>query len=290
MRALRCAKMTSIQTKLINVTSFAVVMTSVFAGSKVSEFIFLTETNKKLIMNINSLYSQARSRWNETNVSLKTQVIQLTESIKFNEHTENERTRQKLEDERIALQKKFENVIERKTEELDIEMNNFQSNLNEKLKFVELSLSKLENQLKDHLIGQENNEKLEHISKMIIEDKIEGKFSNCLALNTLKEEYKSLIPIARQYYSIDYNDIGLFKYYISKFVAQMMFAGVPMQRHDIMHELSLSIERGDLYRTLFLFNNLKGWPRLILKNWAEKCRLRLEFIHEIKSQIYFNKI
>lgn len=279
----------SIQTKLINVTSFAVVLASTFAGSKCTEFLFLTKYNEKFITNINSISSHAKLKWNRANESLKTQISQLKDSIKSIENSENERIQSKLDSERKLLHEVYENATEKKKIELDDELKHFQIEVEGKLEYVGANLYKVESQLKDHLIGKEKHKELERISQMIIEDKI-GQFSNCFSLRTLREEYKSLVPIVRQYYLLNDHKISTLNYFLSKNISHMMFTDSPMRRHDVLQELNYVIERGDLHRSLYLFNNLSGWPRLILKDWAEKCRQRLEFIQEIKCQLYLNKI
>lgn len=280
----------SIQTKAINVTSFAIVLASAFAGSKYTESIFLTKTNHDYIQKINSMSLKAKLHWNQTEEALKAQITQLADSIKVIEESEDKRVQNKLDNERKLLHESYTNAIQQKKNELDTEMQNFQETTQKRLNSAVESLSKVETQLEAYFTEYDKHKELERISQLIIEDKIDGQFSNCFSLKTLREEFKHLITIVRQYHMLNQSNMTLFKYVTSKLIANVMFDGAPVKNYDIFHELGLAIENGDLHRSLFLFNNLKGWPRLILKDWAEKCRKRMEFVQEIKHQLYLNKI
>ena len=280
----------SLQTKAINVLSLAFAVTSAFFGSKYTERVIMLKNNEDLIRNLNALSSEAALRWRNDRGTLTNQIDHLKELISFMEDTENERIITKLDKERNLLHQNYENAIKQKNQELENEMKIFQSNLNEKIGLFETLLVNIETQLSEKLMNRDEIKKLEQISQMIIEDNIEGQFDNCFSLNTLRNEFKELLPLVKQYYLINYDKISLLKYFISRTFAYSMFPITPMQRYDILAELNDNVDKGDLRRALFLFNNLHGWPRLLLKEWAEKCRVRLEFIQEIKCKLYLNKI
>lgn len=250
----------------------------------------MLKNNEDFIRNLNLLSSEASNRWKLEREALMSQVSQLKKIISSLEDHETERIASKLESERSILHNKYENAIRHRIAELEHEMNAFQLNLNEKVGHSQALLTNIEYQLNDRLMNKSEIKKLEKISQMIIEDNIEGQFNNCFSLNTLRSEFSELLPLIRQYYLINYDKMTLFNFYLSRALAHLMFPNTSMQRFDILAELNANVEKGDLKRALYLFNDLKGWPRLLLKDWAEKCRMRLEFIQEIKSQLYLNKI
>lgn len=280
----------SFQTKSINVLSLATVVASVFCGSKYTERNIMMKNNENFIRNLNTMSSDAASRWSREREELTKTIDQLKKLITFMEGTESQRIKNNLENERKLLYDNYENAIKQKKQELENEMKIFQSKLNEKIEHSESLLANIETQLNDKLMDKNEIKKLEQISQMIIEDNINGQFDNCFSLTTLRDEFKELLPLVKHYYLINYDKISLFKYFLSRAFAYSMFTSTPLQRYDILAELNNNVEKGDLQRALFLFNNLRGWPRLLLKEWAEKCRLRLEFIHEIKCKMYLNKI
>lgn len=280
----------SSQTKAINILSLVVAMTSAFCGSKYTERLIMLKNNEDFIRSLNLLSSEASNRWKLEREALMNQVHQLKKLISSLEDHENERIASKLENERISLHNKYETAVSHRIAELEHEMHSFQSSLNEKVGHSQTLLSDIEHQLNERLVNKSELKRLEKISQMIIEDNIEGQFNNCFSLNTLRSEFSELLPLIRQYYLINHKKMTLFNFYLSRALAHLMFPYTSMQRFDVLAELNTNVEKGDLKRALFLFNNLKGWPRLLLKDWAEKCRMRLEFIQEIKSQIYLNKI
>lgn len=280
----------SFQTKAINVLSLATVVASAFCGSKYTERNIMIKNNENFIRNLNLMSSDAASRWSREREELTKAIDQLKKLITFMEETESQRIINNLENERKLLHDNYENAIKQKSRELENEMKIFQSKLNEKIEHSESLLANIETQLNDKLMDKNEIKKLEQISQMIIEDNIDGQFDNCFSLTTLRDEFKELLPQVKHYYLINYDKISLFKYFLSRVFAYSMFTSTPLQRYDIFAELNDNVEKGDLRRALFIFNNLRGWPRLLLKEWAEKCRLRLEFIHEIKCKMYLNKI
>lgn len=280
----------SFQTKAINVLSLAAAVTSAFCGSKYTERIIMLKNNEKFIRNLNAVSSDAALRWSHDRGALTDQTDHLKKLIFFMGETENQRLITKLDSERNLLHQNYENAIKQKNQELENEIKIFQSNLNEKIERAMTSIANIDTQLNEKLMNKNEIKKLEQISQMIIEDNFEDQFDNCFSLNTLRNEFKELLPLVKHYYLINYDKISLFKYIISRAFAYSMFSVTPMQRYDILAELNDNIDKGDLRRALFLFNNLHGWPRLLLKEWAEKCRARLEFIQEIKCRLYLNKI
>lgn len=280
----------SFQTKAINAISFTVALTTAFCGSKYTERLIMLKNNEDFICKLNSLSSEAKLRWKNDHEKLINQADQLKKLISFMEETENERIAGMLEEERTCLHQTYEAAIAQKSKQLEIEMKTFQSNLNERIEFSESLLVNIQSQLKDKIIEKNEIKKLEKISQMVIEDNIDGQFNNCYSVNSLRNEFIELLPIVRQYHLLNYDKISLFKFFISFTLTNSMFQNSKMQNFDILAELNANVEKGDLRRALCLFNNLNGWPRLLLKDWAEKCRRRLEFIHEIKYQLYMNKI
>lgn len=279
-----------LQTKAINVLSLAVAVTSAFCGSKYTERIIMIKNNENFIRNLNALSSDAALRWSHDRGALTNQTDHLKKLISFMEETENQRIISKLDNERNLLHQNYENAIRQKNQELENEIKIFQSKLNKKIGLSETLLANIETQLNDKLMNKNEIKKLEQISQIIIEDNIEGQFDNCFSLNTLRTEFKELLPLVKHYYLINYDKISVLKYLISRAFAYSMFPITPMQRYDLLAEINDNVDKGDLRRALFLFNNLHGWPRLLLKEWAEKCRVRLEFIQEIKCKLYLNKI
>jgi hypothetical protein len=280
----------SLQTKAINVLSLAVAVSSAFCGSKYTERIVMLKSNENFIRNLNTLSYDAASRWSHDYEALTSKIDQLKKLISFMKETESQRIMINLEKEREILHQNYKCAIKEKFQEVENEMRIFQSKVNQKIELSGSLLANIEAQLNDKLMDKNEIKKLEQISQMIIEDKIEGPFNNCFSLSTLKGEFKELLPLVKHYNLINYEKISLLKYLISRAFAYSMFPVAPMQSYDILAELNDNVDKGDLRRALFLFNNLRGWPRLLLKDWAEKCRLRLEFTQEIKCKLYMNKI
>ena len=280
----------SFQSKTINVASFAIGLTSVFVGSKYVESSILTKSNEKFINNINSLSSEAKQRWNHKLFFLKSKIENLDNLIKTMKSSETQRVHDELEEERKMLQNLYIIKTEQKKKELENDLIDFQRNMDDKIKAYEDVITKIESRLYDYVIAKNKQKNLEKISQMIVEDNIDGEFNNFYSLKRLRIEFKELLPVARQYDLFDYFKMSLIKYSFSYAISKLLFPSSSIQRFDLLAELNSCVERGDLHRSLFLFNHLKGWPRLILKDWAERCRMRLEFVQEIKSQIYLNKI
>lgn len=279
-----------IQTKVINLASIVVILSSAMAGSKFTQFKILRKINEKYVFDINDTFSDVKKDWRSKVISLRSEVEGMKRMIKILENSENDRVSMKIEEEKKFLQESSRKIVQNKIKELDESMLSYQSKLQEKLNTTESVLNTLSIQIQDQNIGKEKQMKLEKISLMIIEDNLGNKFKNCYALISLNNEFKHLIPLVRQYYLMNYEKINLFKYFMSANLARFMFSNSPMQNFDVLTELNNCVERGDIHKSLFLFNQLKGWPRLILKQWAEKCRLRLELIQEIEAQLYLNKI
>ena len=281
----------TIQTKaLINLASFAIVISSVFAGSKYVQFKIVKKLYDELIEKANRISIEAKIKWNKNAQSLTNRIEQLQGTIELIENSENQRIQEKLESEKTLLHKNYEKAIMEKSSQIESEMLNFQAELNGKLGAVASILSKIDIRLNNYFEIREKQKDLERISRMILEDDIEGQFENCYSLKVLRNEFKNIMPILRKYYLMEYGTISTFKYFFAGALTNLMINGASMEKFDLLSEFDSSVQNGDLYKALFLFSNLKGWPRLIMKDWAEKCRLRLEFIQNVKSQLYLNKI
>ena len=282
--------MTTFQTKAINIASFVIVISSVFAGIKFVQYNTVKSLNEELIERINRSSIEARTKSDKNTQLLSKQIEQLRAAIDTMENFENQRIQEKLESEKILLQKKYEEAYLEKSLQIESEMIKFQSDFNGKLRATESILTKIDGRLKHYFQFKEDQKDLEKICQMIIEDDIEGQFDNCYSLKVLRKEFQDVLPIVKKYYIMNSANISTLKYFFTNAVVKLMFSEAPMGKFDVLSELNLSVKNGDLHKALFLFDSLTGWPRLILKNWAEKCRMRLDFIQKVKSQLYSNKI
>lgn len=280
----------TIQTKAINLASFAIVISSVFAGSKCAQYNIMKNSNDELIEKVNKVTIEAKMKWDKNAQLLNNRIEQLRGTIELYENSENQRIQDKLESEKALLHENYEKAIMEKSSQIESEMLKFQTDLNQKLGTAESVLSKLHTRLNNYFEIREKQKELETLSRMIIEDEIEGQFDNCYSLKVLRNEFKDILPVLRKYYILNYDKISTFKYFFAGALTKLMFNGAPMEKFDLLSELSSSVENGDIHKALFLFNSLRGWPRLILKDWAEKCRLRSEFIQRVKSELYLNKL
>lgn len=279
----------SAQTKIINATTIAVALSSAFFSTKYFEYKIKSKKNDDFISELNSMSSRAKLRWNNEYAILRTEANMLAKSISDLKESEDARIHTELENERIKLHKSYELAIVNKVNELEEESKKSQENLSTQLESSKIILQKIKLQLEEFLYGRRDLKKLEHISQMLIEDNV-GEFNNCYSIKKIRKEFNDLLPLVRDYSLFDYGKISVFRYFMAKNIANLMFLRAPICRFDVIYELNSLVEKGDLHRALFLFDNLRGWPRLILKDWAEKCRSRLEFVEEIKSQIYLNKM
>lgn len=278
------------QKTAINITSFAIVIASVFAGSKYIQYNIIKNLNEELIERINTASIEASMKWDKNSQLQNKKINELKTTIESMENSEVNRVQKKLESEKALLNKNFEKAILEKSLEIEAEMIKFQTDISTKLRATEAILSKIDGRLINYFEVKDNQKDLEKISQMIIEDDFEGQFDNCYSIKVLRNEFKDVLPVVKKYYLLDHNSVSTFKYFFAGALTKLMFNEAPMEKFDVLSELNSSVQSGDLHQALFLFNSLKGWPRLILKDWAEKCRLRLEFIQKIKSQLYLNKI
>lgn len=280
----------AMQTTAINIASFAIVISSVFAGSKFVQYNIIHDLDEKLIERINKASIEAKMKWDKKSQMQNKRIKELRTMIESMENSENQRIQKRLESEKALLNTNYERAILEKSSEIEGEMIKFQKDINTKLRGTELILSKIDSRLINFFKIKENQNDLEKISQMIIEDDFEGQFDNCYSIKALRNEFKDVLPVVKKYYLMDHNNVSTLKFFFAGALIKLMFNEAPMEKFDVLSELNSSIQGGDLHKALFIFNSLNGWPRLILKDWAEKCRLRLEFIQKVKSQIYLNKI
>lgn len=280
----------AMQTTAINIASFAIIISSVFAGSKFVQFNIVKNLNDELIERVNKVSIDAKLKWDKNSQLQNKRINELRTTIESIESSEDQRIQEKLETEKSLLNKNYEKAILEKSSEIEGEMIKFQTDINSKLRTTESFLSKIDGRLFNYFKIKENQKDLEKISQMIIEDDFEGQFDNCYSIKVLRNEFRDVFPVLKKYYLMDHNDVSTLKYFFAGALIKLMFNEAPMEKFDVLSELNSSVQSGDLQKALFIFNSLKGWPRLILKDWAEKCRSRLEFIQKVKSQIYLNKI
>lgn len=270
--------------------SFIFVVSSVFAGSKYMQFNIVKNINEKFVEQMEEISSSTKFKWNENAQLLNNRIKQLSMKLETIQSSENQLIQEKIESEKSLLQKNYEKAILEKFNEIGEEMDKYKDELNGKIKATESILENLDGRLNNFHEINKNQKDLEAISQLLIEDNIDCRFDNCYSLKVLRSEFKCIFPLLRKYYILSYTDFSTLKYFLSGIIIKLTFEDASIENFDLLSELNSAIQKGDLHNALFLFNSLKGWPRLLLKDWAEKCRLRLEFIQKVKSQLYLNKL
>ena len=276
----------SLKTNAINA---AVLLSSFFMGSKIVEFKIFTNRNDNYIEDLNILANNSKiiclSKLNKLTSEIKR--LRLESESRLN--SEAQRIENNLSSEKIRLKNEFDTKMAVQVKIMEDELLKFKNEVIDDISNARASFNTLGKQLDEFKASKIEMKKLEDLSKRIIEDESFGSLDQRLSMTCIYEELNGMLPILRQYDLNSASNFSVFGYYCSKAFSKLLFVGSSMMKSDIIDELKLSVEKNDLHRTLFIFNKLEGWSRLILKDWAGKCKKRLEFIDEIKYKLYLNK-
>lgn len=275
-----------LQTNAINA---AILLSSFFLGSKIIEFKIISEQNEKHYRDLNKLTESSRLRWTSNLKKLEIEVKNMKEEFERQANSEAKRIEQGLISEKSRLKNEYDSKITEQMKIMEEELIKFKNEVNHDIIRTQKSLVTAQAQLDEFRESKIELKKLEDLGKKIIEDESFGSLDKSFSMRVLHNELIGLLPILRQYFLITTSNFSIFNYYFSKAFSELLFVDSPFMKSDILAELKSSFEKNDLNRALFIFNKLEGWPRLILKDWAEKCRKRLEYIDEIKYKLYLNK-
>jgi hypothetical protein len=278
-----------IQTNAINAAYLAIGLTSFFGGSKFMEYRLMSKKNKTFIENINYMSSKAIEVWAKKIATIENQLESMRASYNALIESENEHVERMLETERERLKEQTRSLITNKERQMELEAQHFYENIQGKIKANESLIMKLETQINARYYGKEKEIELIKTCHSIIEED-NDQLENTHSLSKIKQEFRTMYPILRQYYSLSTGTISTLAYFVSYSFGLLIFNRSPIEKYDVLAELHSCVENGDLKGIIFIYNTMKGWPRLILKDWTEKCRQRLEFVDGIKRQLYLNKI
>lgn len=272
--------MTQVQT---NAVSVVFIFLSAYIGSKITENKIIENFNIKNSLISKEFCNNIRKSHNNQVKKLEIKITELTNSVKTIQNSEAERVMMEIQSEKLKLIEKNEDILNQRSKEIEKKVISDYIELQNRMKAAEITCQKLEKALHDQISLKENERHFEKLSLSIIEENVPS----------LGKEFNDLLPLVRQYIIMDSgsnNNQTIFKYFLSHFIQKVIFTRVPVERHDIIDEIGKSINMGNMYTAIYLFNHLRGWPRLILKDLIEKCRDRLEYKNDIQVQLYTNKL
>ena len=140
----------TIQTKAINLASFAIVISSVFAGSKCAQYNIMKNSNDELIEKVNKITIEAKMKWDKNAQLLNNRIEQLRERLNCMKIQKIKEFKTNSESEKALLHENYEKAIMEKSSQIESEMLKFQADFNQKLGTAESILSKLDTRLNNY--------------------------------------------------------------------------------------------------------------------------------------------
>lgn len=278
-----------LQTNGINGLSVMLAASAAVAGSKIAEYCIMTrlnedETRRRLALDLTS-----RRHLDNLLRDHRHQVEELQGIVATLEAAKDKRVETEVKGEKDRLRALAEGAVARQLDLVAERMRVFQRNLLERLAHSEHMLLDLAVKLEHYRVQQGKQQRLERLCRMIVAEDAEAAGRDYCSMESIHKELRELLPLARQYSLLDSGAFSILRYCASSCMSKMLFLKAPLRPADLLHEIDVAVEKGDLIYSLFLFNKLHGWPRLILRDWSEKCRQRLVYIHEVQHSLYMNK-
>ncbi len=281
---------TFLQTNAINILAVLTACGTTFIGSKVVQ--------AKLQQNLLQEWQREQKQKDKLVQAEHLRVLQerqdkikeLLSRLDLLELNEDERLKRFKFEESEKLRKQSDSILQKHIQSSTERVNSFLNSISDRLKASEVILCEISGDIHELEAQKREQVHLEHISRKIVADDVDALGRNYCSIDSLLKEFQSLLPIARQYASQTSSKFTLFKYFSSYWLSRLMFKDAPAKTNDPLYAIAASLERGELIMALQLYQLLRGWPRLILREWAGRCYDRLEYIEEIQSRIYLNKL
>ena len=279
-----------LKTIAINIFELIATSASTFAGAKFIEYRW--KENELDVVKAEQLKREKKLKDRHAQeLSEKEEKVQdLQARLSIFEMDENARLKEFKCQEAEKLQKHAQSLIQKHLEASTAKINSYLSSLSERLLAAELIITDMEADLNDIENAKKGQKDLEQLAAKVVADDVDALGRNYCSMDALKKEFTNLVPLLRQYSTQKSSQFTLFKYLMSSLLSRAMFTDSPAGKDDVIYHIQSALDSGQLILALRLYQSLQGWPRLILRDWADRSYTRLECIQEIQSSLYLNKL
>ncbi len=279
-----------LKTIAINVLELVTAGASTYAGVKFIEHRQNTNEFEDFKADQRKREKQLKDRYTQELGAKEEQMKELEMQLSLFEMDENERIKQFKRLEAEKLQKLAQSIIESHLEASTAKLNNFMASLSDRLIAAEFILADMAIDLNQLENSKKEQRALEDLAVKIVADDVDALGRNYCSMDALKKDFTSLTPLIRQYNIQKESHFSLGTYLCSFLLSKAMFTDVPTNKNDVFHHIKTALDSGQLILALRLYQTLQGWPRMILRDWADRCYTRLECIQEIQGKLYLNKL
>lgn len=275
----------------INALELLFVASSAFSGAKFIERRFKQEEIDQL-QRVHNRERRKLEDKHQQEIAAKQEALQeLERRLSLFEMDENDRLKEFKHREIEKLHLTAQYVLQKHLEASTKKLNSYMDSLSCRLIAAEIIMTELMNDLDNLKAVKQEQQELEELAAKVVADDVDALGRNYCSMDALNREFTTLIPLLRQY-SIQNSssNFSLFKYLMSYWLSRAMFTDSPTCRNDPIYAIQRSLASGQLVQALIIYQRLQGWPRLILRDWADRCYTRLEYIQEIQGRLYMNKL